>query len=220
MSSYIWSEPVIRRLFYILLPSPSSTWALTCAAQTSNLPMATAFIVFDPVASIQEQHLPVLSSIGFAMFVFSVVLCVRLLRHQGMHTSIACSKTPPYAIMTMTLMKEKKATRRFSKKGSLYSRLLAMFLLNPAKLFLDVHGLHLCHASGILRWIGLTIIRQCCFLPPGLFLGRESHTRSAIVYVFALAGKALKVVCDVGCIDGGRVPGFHLLPLLFPSRIQ
>jgi hypothetical protein len=57
-----------------------------------------------------------LPSIGFTMFVFSVVLRVRLLRHQGMHTSIACSKTPPNATMTMTLMKEKKATRRFSKK--------------------------------------------------------------------------------------------------------
>jgi hypothetical protein len=101
-----------------------------------------------------------------------------------------------------------------------YSRSLPMLLLDPAELFLDIHALHLRHASGIFGWIGLAVIRQCCSLSPRFFFWRYVQARSTVIDILTLAGKALEVVCNVGGVDRGRVSRFGFITLLLPAGIE
>ena len=98
--------------------------------------------------------------------------------------------------------------------------LLAMLLLNPAKLLLDIHALHLRKTGSVLGRIRLAVVRQCSFLPPSFFLCRDRQTSSAIVDILTLTSKAFEVVRDVGGVDGCRVSGFGLVALFFPARIK
>jgi hypothetical protein len=95
-----------------------------------------------------------------------------------------------------------------------------MFLLDPAKLFLNIHALHLRHASGILGWVGLAVIRQCRPFSPRFFFRRNVHARSTVVDILALAGKALEVVRNIGGVDRGRVSRFGFVTLLLPAGIE
>jgi hypothetical protein len=78
-----------------------------------------------------------------------------------------------------------------------------MLLLNPANLFLDIHALHLRHASGVFGRVWLAIVRQCCLLPSCFFLWRDVHARSTIVDILTLTSESLEIVRDVGSIKCG-----------------
>jgi hypothetical protein len=95
-----------------------------------------------------------------------------------------------------------------------------MLLLDPTELLLNVHALHLCHTSGIFGWIGLPVVGQCRSLTPCFLFSRYSLTRSAVVDIVTLAGKALQVVCDVGGIDRRRISSLGLVALFLPARIE
>jgi hypothetical protein len=98
--------------------------------------------------------------------------------------------------------------------------LVAVLFLNPAQLFLHIHGLHLLNAGSVLGRIGLSIIGNSRLLPAVLLLGRYRQAGSAIVDVVALAGETFEVVCDIGRIDCGGVSSLCLLTLFFPSRVE
>jgi hypothetical protein len=190
------TQACYQLLLYILLPSPTPA-CYSYVQRRDSIRSAQDDSVRSPspnslCGSARSPDSPPFQDSPFS----SPLPCGYAFLHRLLHNAAQCSNDKH-------AHKRKKATPRLSKQKSVYLRLLAVFLLDPTKLLLYVHGLHLRHASSILRRVRLAVVRQCCLLPPRLFLWRESHTRSAVVYVFALTGKALEIVCDVGRVDGG-----------------
>jgi hypothetical protein len=120
--------------------------------------------------------------------------------------------------MKRTPEKKEKEPRDYKERAR--SRLMSMFLMKPAKLLLNIHALHLRHASCIFGRVWLTIVRQGRLLPTCLFLRRDVHARNAIVDVLALASKALEIVRNVGSIERRRVTSVELVALFLPARVQ
>lgn len=96
----------------------------------------------------------------------------------------------------------------------------AMSLLDTAKLFLNIHSLHLLKTYRIFGRIGLAIVGCRCLLPPRCFLLRYWHSGNTIIYIIALAGEALEVIRSLIRSDDGRVSGFSLRSLLLPAGVK
>lgn len=119
------------------------------------------------------------------------------------------------------IAQEEKAVQDWTtKKETPFLHSLSVLLLNPANLFLDIHALHLRHASSIFGGVGLPIVRQCGLLPACLFFWGNVHARSAIVDVLTLTGEALEIVRNINSVDRSRVSSFGLLALFLPARIE
>lgn len=97
-----------------------------------------------------------------------------------------------------------------------YTSLLSVFLLDPAKLILQINILHLRHLVGV----DMSIVGQSCLLSTRFFLWRDVVAADAIIDVLTLTCKAFEVVRDFGGVDRRRVTGFHLVALFFPARVK
>jgi len=97
-----------------------------------------------------------------------------------------------------------------------HSSLLSVFLLDPAKLILQIDVLHLRHLTGV----DMSIVGQSCLLPPRFFLWRDVVATHAIVDVLTLTSKAFEVVRNFGGVDRGRVTSVKLVALFFPARVK
>jgi hypothetical protein len=92
----------------------------------------------------------------------------------------------------------------FANISSSYRRVsMAVLLLDPSKLLLYVHRLHLLNACSIFRSIWLSIIRHSRPLPAGFLFSRYVLACGAVIDIITLAGKALEVVRNICGVDCG-----------------
>jgi hypothetical protein len=117
------------------------SFPLVLVSSCSNARRKECFLSLQSYASLHEIHLRVFVSPSHA------------------------PETPRNALMKTPI---KAKACRSNSQG--YSHSLAVLLLYPAELLLDVHARHLFHASVVLGRVWLSVIRQSCPLPPCLFL--------------------------------------------------